>query len=122
MPITEQERADLTKDISEAVTANVATALADAIKPITEKVDAMEANIKATNDAVTANARKDEAEKREAVKAKLGEVVANALQGDALDAAYKQLGEAAPLGDGQSMQPNAETGAPDPVAYFGGAK
>lgn len=122
MPITEQERADLTKDISEAVTANVATALADAIKPITEKVDAMEANIKATNDAVTANARKDEAEKREAVKAKLGEVVANALQGDALDAAYKQLGEAAPLGDGQSMQPNAETGAPDPAAYFGGAK
>ncbi len=60
------------QDISGAVTANVATALADAIKPITEKVDAMEANIKATNDAVTANARKDEAEKREAVKAEAG--------------------------------------------------
>ena len=122
MPITPEERADLTKDISEAVTANVATALADAIKPITEKVEAMEANITATNEAVTANARKDEADKREAVKAKLGEVVANALSGEALDEAYKQIGTTAPLGDGQSIQPNTDEGAPDPAAYFVGAK
>lgn len=121
MPLTPEERADLVKDIGAAVTPIVNAAVADAIKPIAEKVDGLEANVKATTDAITANARAEEAEKRKAVAAVHGEVVANALSGEPLDAMFKSLGTAAPLGAGQ-VQTNADEGAPDPAAYFGGAK
>lgn len=121
MPLTPEERADLVKDIGAAVTPIVNAAVADAIKPIAEKVDGLEANVKATADAVTANARAEEAEKRKAVAAVHGDVVANALSGEPLDAMFKSLGTAAPLGAGQ-VHANADEGAPEPAAYFGGAK
>ncbi len=101
MPLTPEEKAELTKDISEAVTANVSKAVADAIKPVSDKVDSLEANHKALSETLTANQKAEEAEKRKAVAAKHGEVVANALSGEALDAMYKALGDAAPLGPGQ---------------------
>lgn len=121
MPLTPEERADLVKDIGAAVTPIVNAAVADAIKPIAEKVDGLEANVKATADAITANARAEEAEKRKAVAAVHGDVVANALSGEPLDTMFKSLGTAAPLGAGQ-VQTNADEGAPEPAAYFGGAK
>lgn len=117
MPITPEERAELTADISKAVAAN----MADAIKPLSDAVSALQENQKSLSEAVTANARAEEAEKRKAVAAKHGEVVANALSGEALDAMFKALGDATPLGDGK-VQTNAEEGAPEPAAYFGGAK
>lgn len=101
MPLTAEEKAELTKTISEAVTANVSKAVTDAVKPVADKVDALEANHKALSDSLTANAKAEEAEKRKAVAAKMGDVVANALSGAALDEAFKQCGTAAPLGSGQ---------------------
>jgi len=116
MPLTPEEKAELVKDIGDAVAANVA----EQIKPIAEKVDALEANHKTLSDSLTANQQAEEAEKRAAVLAKFGEVVANSLSGAALDEMHKQCGTVAPVANGRTA-PTAE-GAPDPVAYFGGAK
>ncbi len=117
MPLTPEEKAGLVTDIGAAVAANVA----EQLKPIAEKVQALETNHKSLSDTLTANTKAEEAEKRKAVAAKHGEVVANALSGEALDAMFKGLGEAAPLGTNAAAE-SVETGAPDPVAYFGGAK
>jgi len=105
MPLTPEERAELVKDFGAAVTPIVNAAVAEAIKPVSEKVDGLEANIKATADAITANARAEEAEKRKAVAAVHGDVVANALSGEALDAMFKSLGTAAPLGTNSATAP-----------------
>lgn len=96
MPLTPEEKAELTKDISQAIAAN----LAEQLKPVTDKVDALQANQKALSESLTANAKAEEAEKRKAVAAKFGEPVANSLSGEALDAMFKQVGTAAALGAG----------------------
>lgn len=105
MPLTPEEKADLIKDIG----ANVGKAIADQLKPIAEKVDALEANQKSLSDTLTANQKAEEAEKRKAVAEKHGEVVANALSGEALDAMYKALGDAAPLSGNSGQQGDALT-------------
>ena len=97
MPLTPEEKAELVKEIG-ANTSEAIKALADTIiKPLAEKVDGMAANQKALADSLTANQRAEDERMREAVKAKLGEVVANALQGDALREAFKQCGDAAAI-------------------------
>ncbi|MEG9856727.1 hypothetical protein V6X01_24235, partial [Enterobacter hormaechei] len=88
-----------------------------AIKPLAEKVDALHANQKQLADTLTANSRAEEKAKREAVAAKHGDIVANALSGDALDAMFKTLGEAAPLGTNNAQQ-HKETGAPAADEHF----
>ncbi|HED1500752.1 TPA: hypothetical protein R4S85_002974, partial [Enterobacter hormaechei subsp. hoffmannii] len=45
------------------------------------------------------------------------DIVANALSGDALDAMFKSLGEAAPLGTNNAQQ-HKETGAPAADEHF----
>ena len=57
---------------------------------------------------------------RDAVKAVHGELIANALSGDALKEMFSKLGVAAPIGANSASNP-AETGAPDFKTYFGGA-
>ncbi|WP_202960990.1 hypothetical protein [Bordetella trematum] len=100
MPLTPEEKAELTTDISKAVTANMAQAVADALKPVSEAVQTLQANQQALSDTLTANARAEEADKRKAVAAVHGEIVANALSGEPLDAIFKALGTAAPLAPG----------------------
>lgn len=97
MPLTSEEKAELTKDISAAITANVSKAIADSIKPLAEKVDTLQANQSQLSETLTANHRAEEAKKREVVKAKFGEIVANSLTGDALEQMYQQCQGAAPL-------------------------
>lgn len=118
MALTPEEKAELVKDIGSAVAANTA----EQLKPIADKVAALETNHQALADSLTANAKAAEAEKRKAVAAVHGDIVANALTGEALDAMHKSLGSAAPLGDGR-VQVNAETTMPEDLgAYFGGTK
>ena len=95
----------------------VATNTEAAIKPLAEKVDALQANHQQLADTLTANSRAEEKAKREAVAAKHGDIVANALSGDALDAMFKTLGEAAPLGTNNAQQ-HKETGAPAADEHF----
>ena len=107
MPLTPEEKAELTTEISKAVTANIGQAVADAIKPVSEAVTALQANHKELADTLTANAKAEEAEKRKAVAAVHGDIVANALSGEPLDAMFKSLGSAAPLAPGH-IQTNAD--------------
>ncbi|ELY6345215.1 hypothetical protein SNQ56_002141 [Cronobacter muytjensii] len=116
MPLTKEELEQIGSMIGEAVATNTEKA----IKPLSEKVEALQANQEKLTETLTANSRAEEQTKRAAVAAKHGEVVANALSGEALDAMFKSLGEAAPLGN-NSAQNQAETGAPDYKTYFGGA-
>lgn len=117
MPLTTEEKQELITEIGKGLAAN----LADALKPITEKVDALQTNHNQLAETLTANSRAEEKAKREAVAKVHGEIVANALSGDPLDAMFKSLGSAAPLG-ANSAQVQQETGAPDFKTYFGGAQ
>lgn len=117
MALTPEEMADLTKNISESLAAN----MAEQLKPITERLEGLEANHNTLSETLTANARAEEKTKREAVAAQLGEVVANALTGEALDEAYAKVAQGAQLGI-NSADDEQQAGAPDPNVYFGGAQ
>lgn len=117
MPLTKEEMEQIGSMIGEAVATNTEKAL----KPLSDKVDALQANHKTLSDTLTANSRAEEVTKRAEVAKVHGEIVANALSGEALDAMFKSLGKAAPLGT-NSAQTQVETGAPDPTTHFGGAK
>ena len=117
MPLTQEEKKELVGDITQALAAN----LAEQLKPINEKVDALQVNHKKLEESLTANQRAEETEMRKVIAEKYGEVVANSLQGQALIDMHKQIGDAASLA-GNSGAQQEQTGAPDPAAYFGGAK
>lgn len=113
MPLTAEEKAELTNELSKAVTANMEASL----KPISEAITSLQENQKTLSDSLTANARAAEATKRAEVAAKFGDVVANALSGDALDEMHKKLGSTTALG-ANSAETQAPTGAPDPATYL----
>ena len=116
MPLTAEEKAGLVTDIGAAVAANVA----EQLKPLTDKVEALEVNQQKISDSLTANQRAEEESKRTAVAAKFGKDVAEGLTGNALDALYKQCDEAAPITNGATGA-QKETGAPDLANYLKGA-
>lgn len=113
MPLTTEEKQELINEIGKGLAAN----FAEALKPITEKVDALQANHNQLAETLTANSRAEEKTKREAVAAVLGELAANALTGEALDDAFKRLGSSAQLG-GNSGQHQQENGAPAAEEHF----
>jgi hypothetical protein len=105
----ETKLAEMLKTQLEAIQANTA----EALKPLAERLEALETNAVS----IAANA---EAPKREAVKAVFGELVANALTGEALNAAFDKLQTAAPLVPGmQANASNVLSGVPDVNEYFG---
>jgi len=116
----EKEKAALV----EAVNASVASTLQGVLAPITERLSALETNQKTITESVTANARAVEAEKRAVVAAKLGEVVANALSGEALDKAHEQCLTAKGIGQGSTAQekPALAPNADEVANYFGSNK
>ncbi len=113
MPLTTEEKQELITEIGKGLAAN----FAEALKPIAEKVDALQANHNQLAETLTANSRAEEKTKREAVAAVLGELAANALTGEALDDAFKRLGSSAQLG-GNSGQHQQENGAPAAEEHF----
>ncbi|ELR0680183.1 hypothetical protein R3J08_002602 [Enterobacter hormaechei] len=113
MPLTTEEKQELISEIGKGLAAN----FADALNPIKDAITGLQANQDKLAETLTANSRAEEKAKREAVAAKHGDVIANALSGDALDAMYKSLGEAAPLGTNNAQQ-HKETGAPSAAEYF----
>ncbi|HAN4112022.1 TPA: hypothetical protein IFB41_001126 [Escherichia coli] len=113
MPLTKEELEQIGSMIGQAVATNTEAA----IKPLAEKVDALQANQKQLAETLTANSRAEEKAKREAVAKAHGDIVANALSGEALDAMFKSLGEAAPLGTNNAQQ-HKETGAPAADEHF----
>jgi len=113
MPLTKEELEQIGSMIGQAVATNTEKAL----KPLTDKVDALQVNQDKLSETLTANSRAEEKTKRDAVAKIHGEIVANALSGEALDTMYKSLGEAAPLGTNAAQQ-QKETGAPAASEYF----
>jgi Skp family chaperone for outer membrane proteins len=113
MPLTKEELEQIGSMIGQAVATNTEAA----IKPLAEKVDALQANQQQLAETLTANSRAEEKAKREAVTKVHGDIVANALSGEALDAMFKSLGEAAPLGTNNAQQ-HKETGAPAADEHF----
>ncbi|EQC3016945.1 hypothetical protein ACY3W2_003030 [Citrobacter freundii] len=113
MPLTTEEKQELISEIGKGLAAN----FAEAFKPLTEKVDALQANHNKLAETLTANSRAEEKTKREAVAKVHGEIVANALTGEALDAMFKSLGEAAALGTNAGQQ-HKTTGAPTAEEHF----
>lgn len=115
MALTPEEQAALVEKLGAAVSAN----MAEQIKPLAEKIEALETNHNHLAEQLTANVRAEEAEKRKAVAAKFGEDVAKGLAGNALDSLYKQCGETTSIG-GENLNANSDEGAPEPAEYFGG--
>lgn len=81
----------------DAQLAAVNTATAAAIAPLTEQITALQAANAKLETALTANTNAQETEMRGVVTEHLGEVVANALTGDALKAAFVKFQPAAPI-------------------------
>lgn len=113
MPLTTEEKQELISEIGKGLAAN----FAEAIKPLSEKVEQLQANTEERLKLLTANHDAEEARKREAVKKEFGEVVANSLQGDALDEVFKKLGNATPIAP-NSATTQPESGAPAADEYF----
>lgn len=113
MPLTKEELDQIGNIVSGAIAANNEASL----KPINEALALIQTNQKTLSDSLTANFRAEEVTKRAAVAAVHGEIVANALSGEALDAMFKNLGDAAPLGT-NSANNQTPTGAPEASTYF----
>lgn len=113
MPLTTEEKQELISEIGKGLAANIA----DAMNPIKEAITGLQANQDKLTETLAANSRAEEKAKLEAVAKVHGEIVANALSGDALEAMYKTIGDAAPLGT-NSAQQQKETGAPAASEYF----
>ncbi|MGL4725627.1 MAG: hypothetical protein ACRCWW_14165 [Scandinavium sp.] len=113
MPLTTEEKQELISEIGKGLAAN----FADALNPIKDAITGLQANQDKLTETLTANSRAEEKAKREAVSKVHGDIVANALSGEPLDAMYKSLGEAAPLGTNNAQQ-QKETGAPSATEYF----
>lgn len=122
----EKAQAALLEAIAAKTTAAVNAAVSSAVDPLTKRIDAMEASHKTITDSVTANARAVETEKRAKVAAKLGDVVANALSGEALDAAVAKVEASGAQGIGTGVTtvtaPSLAPNAADAAAYFGEVK
>ncbi|MEI9871431.1 hypothetical protein V5028_24590, partial [Enterobacter hormaechei] len=113
MPLTTEEKQELISEIGKGLAAN----FAEALNPIKDAITGLQANQDKLTETLTANSRAEEKAKREAVAKVHGDIVANALSGEALNAMFKTIGEAAPLGT-NSAQQQKETGAPNPDEYF----
>ncbi|EML5378475.1 hypothetical protein BvCms565_00372 [Escherichia coli] len=113
MPLTTEEKQELISEIGKGLAAN----FADALNPIKDAITGLQANQDKLTETLTANSRAEEKAKREAVAKVHGDIVANALSGEPLDAMFKSLGEAAPLGANNAQQ-HKETGAPAADEHF----
>ncbi|HGY7263064.1 TPA: hypothetical protein ACNTQP_002073, partial [Escherichia coli] len=77
----------------------------------------LQTNQKAIKEEIAANANKEVAEKRAAVAKVHGEIVANALSGEALEAMFKSLGKATPLAANTASE-DKKGEVPDFNTYF----
>lgn len=110
MSFTPQERADLLKDVGDAVAAQ--------LKPLNDGLAELQANQKSLSDKLTANERAAEADMRAEVAKVHGDLIANSLSGEALVAMHKSIGTGATLAP-NSASTAKKAGAPDPATYAG---
>lgn len=110
MSFTPQERADLLKDVGDAVAAQ--------LKPLNDGMAELKANYQQVSEKLTANERAAEADMRADVAKVHGDLIANSLSGEALVAMHKSIAPGATLAP-NSASTAKTTGAPDPATYAG---
>lgn len=105
MPMTAEERAELARETATAVGAAMAGPLAE-----------LAANMKTIGDTLTANQRSEETAMRAVVADAHGEVVANALSGDALKQMHDSIkAAAAPAGTAAPVAPGVTANSQAPA-------
>lgn len=120
MPLTPEERAEIVKDVGEAV-GNQLKPLSEEVSSLKSTVTTLQENHQQLSDNLTANQRAEEAKQREAVAKVHGEVVANQLSGEALNAMYESLGKPKPIGD-NGVTTNADDSPDSLGSYLGEGK
>lgn len=111
-PITNTEASEMTLEELQAAldaqSAKQAAALNEALAPIQTELATVTAANAALAAQLKANTDAAEAEKKTAVSAEFGEVVANSLSGEALDAMFAKCAKAAPLIPGMPVTNKSE--------------
>lgn len=97
-------------------------ALNTALESVQAENEKLKADVLAANAAIQANAESGLKDKRAAVAAVHGEVVANALSGEALDAMFASVQSAAGIVSGAPVTNSDEYKVPSMSDHFGGAK
>lgn len=115
--MTPEEKTALLKEMGE-VAANAAK---EAVQGVNDKLDTFIANQQAQADAAKAEVEAKDAELRKDVAAVHGDVVANALSGEALAEMHKKLGVAAPI-QGNSASVGGEFAPEFKMPSLGGEK
>lgn len=118
--MTPEEKAALAQEVG-AIAANAAKeAVTAALGDLTEKVNTLSANQDALAETLTANSKAEEKSMREAVAKEFGELIANSLQGDALQDAFKRIGKPAAIaGNSAETKGEDEFQIPDHETYGG---
>ena len=119
-PVQVNEEVDMTPEEVQAIHDKIG-ALNTALESVQAENATLKADIVKAQAAISANAESGLAEKRAVVAKEHGEVVANALTGDALDAMFAKCHTASNLINGISAN-SADKLPVDAAAYFGSAK
>ena len=120
-PVQVNEEVDMTPEEVQAIVTKALEATNASLAAVQAENATLKEDIVKAQAAISANAESGLAEKRAVVAKEHGEVVANALTGDALDAMFAKCHTASNLINGISA--NAAEKLPvDAAAYFGSAK
>lgn len=120
-PVQVNEEVDMTPEEVQAIHDKIG-ALNTALESVQAENVTLKADIVKAQTAISANAESGLAEKRAVVAKEHGEVVANALTGDALDAMFAKCQTAASLLGGMPQVNSSDFKAPTMGEHFGSAK
>lgn len=120
-PVQVNEEVDMTPEEVQAIVTKALEATNASLAAVQAENATLKADIVKAQTAISANAESGLAEKRAVVAKEHGEVVANALTGDALDAMFAKCHTASNLINGISAN-SADKLPVDAAAYFGSAK
>lgn len=116
------EEVDMSPDEVQAIVTKALEATNASVAAVQAENEKLKADVLAANAAIQANAESGLKDKRAAVAKVHGEVVANALSGEALDAMFASVQTAAGLLPGAPATNADEFKAPTMDAHFGGAQ
>ena len=116
------EEVDMTPEQVQAIVDKALEATNASLASVQAENEKLKADVLAANTAIAANAEAGLKDKRAAVSAVHGEVVANALSGDALDAMFASVQTAAGIVSGAPVTNSDEYKVPSMSDHFGGAK
>lgn len=121
-PVQVNEEVDMTPEEVQAIVTKALEATNASLAAVQAENATLKEDIVKAQAAISANAESGLAEKRDVVAKEHGEVVANALTGDALDAMFAKCQTAASLLGGMPQVNSSDFKAPTMGEHFGSAK